>query len=81
MVKGYTHVDSTERRLVLNMKAEGLTWDRIEAITERSPGTISSILKSADEKKPSKKKGAPKKLPPKVLAKVLKTVACAKGPA
>ena len=62
MVKGYTHVDDTERRLVKNMKQEGLTWAKIESITGRSSSTLERILAPQKSKAPKNPKGAPRKL-------------------
>ena len=46
MGKLYTHVDSTEKRLVKNMVKEGLTWAQVQRITGRIPDTINGILQS-----------------------------------
>ena len=47
MVKGFRHVDDTERRLVRNMARERIPWVTIQRITGRSPDTIRSMLKPA----------------------------------
>ena len=44
MVKGFRHVDDTERRLARNMAKEGMLWVTIQKITGRSPDTIRSRL-------------------------------------
>ena len=71
MGKFYTHVDSTEKRLVKNMVKEGLTWAQVQRITGRSPDTINGMLQSG---KRLRAKGAPVKLTPKVLGKLRKVL-------
>ena len=62
MVKGWRHVDDTERRLVQNMVKEGIPWVTIQRITGRSPDTIRAMLNPAATTVP---KGAPIKFGPK----------------
>ena len=69
MVKGFRHVDDTERRLVRNMARERIPWVTIQRITGRSPDTIRSMLKPAAATVP---KGAPIKFGAKDVDKVLK---------
>ena len=69
MVKGWRHVDDTERRLVWNMVKEGIPWVTIQRITGRSPDTIRSMLNPA---RTTVKKGAPIKFGAKDVDKVLK---------
>ena len=69
MVKGFRHVDDTERRLVRNMAKEGMPWVTIQKITGRSPDTIRSMLNPA---RTTVKKGAPIKFGAKDVDKVLK---------
>ena len=73
MGKGFTHVDDTERRLVRNMKKEGVSWTSIQKITGRSSDTLLNILAPPKGVKKHTCKGAPKKVPPKVFAKLLKS--------
>ena len=70
MGKTFKQVDETERRLVRNMSREKLTWKQVQKITGRSPDTINAILNY----KPgaAKPKGAPKKIPVKLMPQVLK---------
>ena len=70
MGKTFKHVDATERRLVRNMFREKLAWKTVQRITGRSPDTLNAILKY----KPgaAKTKGAPKKIPVKLIPNVLK---------
>ena len=50
MGKSFEHVNSTERKLIVNMKEAGLTWAKIQEITQRSSKTIDKVLREA--KKP-----------------------------
>ena len=50
MGKSFEQVNSTERKLIVNMKEAGLTWAKIQEITERSSKTIDKVLR--DAKKP-----------------------------
>ena len=70
MGKTFKQVDETERRLVRNMFREKLTWKQVQKITGRSPDTINAILNY----KPgaAKPKGAPKKIPVKLMPRCLK---------
>ena len=69
MVKGWRHVDDTERRLVRSMVKERIPWVTIQRITGRSPDTIRSMLNPA---RTTVKKGAPVKFGGKDMDKVLK---------
>ena len=60
----------SERRLVKNMIKESITWAKIQKINGRSPDTLRSIAKSGIGT--TNKSGAAKKIPAKVLLKVLK---------
>ena len=42
--KAFHHVNDTERRLVLNMHKEGVSWDMMLKITQRSTDTIHKIV-------------------------------------
>ena len=66
----FKQVNDTERRLVKNMMKEKLTWAKIQKITRRTPDTLRSIVKSRIRS--SKKSGTAKKIPGKVLPKVLR---------
>ena len=44
MVKGFKQVGDVEKRLVLNMKKEGVWYMKILKITGRSPDTVTKIL-------------------------------------
>ena len=67
MVKSFTHVDDTERRLVKKMLKEKFPWLKIQKITGRSPDTINAILKSTA----TKGAGAPTKLDGQAVKKIL----------
>lgn len=67
---GRTFKQVDERRLVKNMIKESITWAKIQKINGRSPDTLRSIAKSGIGS--TKKSGAAKKIPAKVLLKVLK---------
>ena len=69
MVKGFRHVDDTERRLVRNMARERIPWVTIQRITGCSPDTIRSMLNPAATTVPN---GAPIKFGAKDVDKVLK---------
>ena len=69
MVKGWRHVDDTERRLVRNMVKERIPWVTIHRITGCSSATIRSMLNPA---RTTVKKGAPIKFRAKDVDKVLK---------
>jgi len=73
MVRSFHQVNDTERRLVKNMLKEKITWGKIQKITGRSSDTLSSIAKSRNGN--LKQKGAAKKIPVKVLPKILKATA------
>ena len=72
MGRTFKQVDETERRLVKNMRKEKLTWEVIQRITGRSPDTLNSIINP--KASTPKTKGQPKKIPVKVLPKVLKVM-------
>jgi hypothetical protein len=44
MVRSFVHVSEIEKRLTHNMKKAGLTWSKIQEITERSSDTIQKVL-------------------------------------
>ena len=44
MGKTFTQVDSTEKRLINNMKKCGLTWQKIQEITGRSSKTLQTVF-------------------------------------
>ena len=69
MVKGWRHVDDTERRLVRNLVKERIPCVTIHRITGRSSATIRSMLNPA---RTTVKKGAPIKCRAKDVDKVLK---------
>lgn len=69
MVKGFQHVDSTERRLVKNMAKAKLTWTKIQEITGRSSSTLSEVLK-APKLAATKPIGRPKLITPRVYRKL-----------
>ena len=71
MAKRFQRVDETERRLVRNMKREGVAWSTIQKVTGRSTDTIRSIL--AKKRGKPKQQGAPKKMDAKAVAKVLQS--------
>jgi hypothetical protein len=68
MGKQYNHVDGTERRLIKNMVKAGVTWEKVQSITGRTPDTSSRVVSGA----PCKKKGAPLKFSAGDAKKVLK---------
>ena len=68
--RSFKQANDTERRLVKNMMNQKLTWAKIQKITRRTPDTLRSIVKSRIRS--SKKSGAAKKSPGKVLPKVLR---------
>ena len=72
MVKGFVHIDETERRLIKSMRGAGLTWGKMQEITGRSESTLGSVF-NPPSGKGEKVKGQPKKLPPKIMDKVLKS--------
>jgi hypothetical protein len=51
MSKCYVHMDSTEKRLIQNMKKAGVSWNKMEEITGRSSGSLSRVLKGPPVKK------------------------------
>ena len=73
MVKGFTHVADREKQLIKNMRKAGLTWTKIQEITGRSSKTIDDVLASK-KSTATRPKGAPTKLPPKVMGKLLKVL-------
>ena len=70
MGKIYRQVDEAERRLVKNMRKMKLTSGMIQKITHRSPDTLNTILNSTTTTR--KTKGRPKKIPAKIVPKILK---------
>ena len=52
------HVDVTERCLIKSMVKPGVTWQKVQPITGRTPDTTSRIVDSATSKK---KGGTPSK--------------------
>ena len=44
MGRSFVHVDATEKRLTHNMRKAGLTWSKIQEITERSSDTLQKVL-------------------------------------
>ena len=75
MVKGYKYVGDVEKRLVKSMHREGIPFTKILRIAHRSLETVTKVLYPAKNgRKKQVKKGAPKKLPPKVFGKVLRSM-------
>ena len=70
MGRSFKQVDETERRLVHNMRKENLTWSTIQRSTGRTPDTLNAIINPTSNA--PKTKGARKKIPVKVLPKLLK---------
>ena len=68
MGRHFAHVDETERRLIKSMVKAGLTWEKVQSITGRTPDTISTIVNGAT----SKKKGAPIKFSASDAKKVVR---------
>ena len=83
MVKGFKQVGDVEKRLVLNMKKEGVSYMKILKITGRSPDTVTKILYPDKKTKKHTQKGAPRKISQKEFGKILKslrTLQCQKHP-
>ena len=74
IVKSFAHVSDNERRLVTNMSKEGISWAKMMEITGRCKQTLTNILRPAEGKNKATKEGAPKKLPPQTLAKVMRSM-------
>ena len=66
MVKSYTHVDDTERRLIQNMHQAGISWPKMLEVTGRSESTLGKMLKDTSCTKKTGV-GAPKKLTEKEM--------------
>lgn len=74
-MKTWKHVDDIERRLVANMRKEGIPYSLIHKITGRSTETLTKIVRQPKAVKTGMKKvGAPKKLTDKDFAQVLKAM-------
>ena len=74
MVKGFKQVGDVEKRLVLNMKKEGVPYTKILKITGRSPDTATKILRRGKKVNKDRKKGAQRKISPLAFGKILRSL-------
>ena len=69
MVKGFKQVGDVEKRLVLNMKKEGVSYMKILKITGRSPDTVTKILYPDKKTKDIRRKARHGRFPKKSSVK------------